>query len=266
MQLIIITLLNVAIHAIDTAAYAARLAGVRTRRPATAASLYNILALSARGANTLQGLLIGALTDLTVLRGGTAALLANYRIILLGTTIGAIIGGLLLPTVSRILERGVASYQWRGSVPRVIIRGITPRGLAHIRQEAMPPRISVLRESRRSPFSPRFLSASILVTAVYTVGNFAALYASAVVPEGARTAANLAPLITSIGVLLNYLCIAPTAALVNDEALRGERPLKDVTYITIWQIGAQVLGTVLAQALLWPAGAALASITRWLLG
>jgi hypothetical protein len=60
---------------------------------------------------------------------------------------------------------------------------------------------------------------------------------------------------------LDYL-----AALVTDEALRGQRPLLDVTYITIWQVGARLVGTLLAQAFLGPAGWLLASLTRWLVG
>jgi hypothetical protein len=96
------------------------------------------------------------------------------------------------------------------------------------------------------------------------VSNFAALYASALVPEGARTAASLSPLVTGLGMILAIFLIDPVSALVTDEALRGQRPLEDATYITVWQVGARLVGTLLAQAILWPAGWALAEITRWL--
>ena len=58
--------------------------------------------------------------------------------------------------------------------------------------------------------------------------------------------------------------IAPLVALVTDQATRGERPLEDVTYLTVWQVGTRLLGTLLAQALLWPMGWTLAGMTRWI--
>jgi hypothetical protein len=67
-----------------------------------------------------------------------------------------------------------------------------------------------------------------------------------------------------VGVILTILVIDPIAALVVDEALRGQRPLRDATHITVWQVGARLTGTLLAQFLLWPAGWALASLTQWL--
>jgi hypothetical protein len=53
--------------------------------------------------------------------------------------------------------------------------------------------------------------------------------------------------------------------MITDQAQHGDRPLADVTYITIWQIGARLIGTLLAPALLAPAGNALATLTRWLI-
>ena len=101
------------------------------------------------------------------------------------------------------------------------------------------------------------------------MSQFAALYASALVPEGARTAASLAPLVTGVGVVWTLLIIAPVAALATDKVLRGQRPLQNVTYITVWQVGARLAGThlagtLLAQVILWPAGWVLASMSHWL--
>jgi hypothetical protein len=266
MQLFLIFVLTTVIHAVDTGAHAARLAGVRTGRLTLARSLYNVLALSSRGANALAGPLIGSLTDLAVTRGNVSSLLAEYRIILLAASAGTLVAGLLIPSLSRILASGVGAYERRRSLPRVIVRGLSVRGGRQMWRDLVPPRLEAVRQSRRSPFPKRFLVISILITSLYTVSYFAALYASALVPEGARTAASLPPLVNGVGVLLMILVVDPIAALVTDEALRGQRPLPDVTYITIWQVGARLVGTLLAQALLGPAGWVLASVTRWLVG
>lgn len=266
MQLLAVFLFTTLVHAIETGAYAARLAGVRTGRLALAQSLYNVLSLVSRGANTIAGPLIALMTDLAARDQELEALLGNLRLVLLAATAGTVVAGMLIPSLSRVLATGVASYEQRRSLPRVIVRTATVRGLWQIRRGLRKPALSTLRASGRSPFPKRLLVYGILYTAFFAVGNFAALYASALVPDGARTAASLAPVLTGSAVTLNILIVMPTVALVTDQALRGERPLEDVTYITVWLVGARLLGTLLAQALLVPMGWALAGMTRWLIG
>ncbi len=264
--LLIIFILTVLINTIDTSAYAARLAGVRTGHPTLASSLYNVLALGSRGANALAGPLLASLTDLAVLNQQADGLLNVYRLVVFAAAVGTGLAAIGIPSLSRILARGIAAYENRRSLPRVIVRGASIQGLWRMSADLMPPRLSIVRESRRSPFPKRFLIASILATAIAAVSNAAAMYASALVPEGARTATSLSPLLAGFGMLLSIFIINPMTALVTDEALNEKRPLSDVTYITIWQVGAQFVGTLLAQLLLWPAGQAIALVTRWLVG
>lgn len=263
-QLLIIFLLTVLINTIDTSAYAARLAGVRTGHPALANSLYNVLTLGSRAANALAGPLLASLTDVAVRTQNTASLLSVYRIVVLAASVGTVVAALGIPSLSRILARGIAAYELRRSLPRVIVRGASVQGLWRITSDLVPPRLGTVTDSRRSPFPKRFLIASILTTAIAAVSNAAAMYASALVPEGARTATSLSPMLAGFGMVLSIFVVNPVAAFVTDEALRDKRPLKDVTYITIWQVGAQLIGTLAAQLLLWPAGQAIAVVARWL--
>jgi hypothetical protein len=264
MMLLFVFALTAVVHAIDTSAYAARMAGVRTGRLALAGSLYNVLTLGSRGANSLARPLIASVTDLAANEGLVSSLLFDYRLMLAAASVGTLLAGLLIPTLSRILVAAVASYERRRSLPRVIVRGISVRGFGRMRRDLVRPRLAAVRRSWRSPFPRRFLVASILVTALYSVSSLAALYASALVPQGARTASSLSPLVTGVGMVLMVLVVDPISALVTDQALRGQRPLEDVTYVTVWQVGARLAGTLLAQALLAPAGGALAELTRWL--
>ncbi len=261
-QLAMIFLLTVFTHTINTSAYAARLAGVRTRHPTLAGSLYNLLSLGSRGANALVGPLIASMTDLAESHQDMSGLLTIYRLILLAAPAGTLAAALLIPTLSRVLARGVNSYVMRRSMPKVVVNAASVQGLWRMRHELAPPRIGVLRESRRSPFPKRFLIASILVTAIATVSNAAAMYASALIPEGARTATSLSPMLASFGLMLTIFVVNPIASMVIDEALRGRRPLKDVTYITVWQISAEFAGALLAQLLLLPASWGIVAITR----
>ena len=263
-KMALLFLLTAFIHTVNTGAYAARLAGVRTGRPTLARSLYNMLALSSRGANALLGPLIASLTDLAVNGQDTAHLLAAYRGMLAAATVGTAVAAALIPSLSRGIARGIASYEVRHSLPHVVVHGVTVRGLWRARAVLRRPSLAAVRESRRSPFRKRFLLASVTVTALYTVTNFATMYASALVPQGVRTAASLSPLLTGLGALLTIFFIDPVAAIVVDEALRGERPLRDVTYISIWQIGARLVGTLVAQVLLVPTAWSIAWLTAWL--
>ncbi|MBN1872684.1 MAG: DUF2837 family protein [Anaerolineae bacterium] len=264
-QLIIIFILTAVIHTVQTGAYAARLAGVRTGRLSLAGSLYNVMNLVSRGANAFAAPLLASLTDTTALNQGHSDLLRVYQIVMLSSTAGTLIAALLIPTVSRLLERGVASYEHRKSLSKVVVRGISVRGLRWFKQDFTQPRIGAVQQSRRQPFPKRFLLANILVNALATVSNFAALYASVLVPEGARTATSLSPIFAGMGLSLTVLLIDPVSALIVDETLNGKRPHSDVTYLTIWQIGARLAGTLVAQALLWPMGQVIAAITQWLM-
>ncbi len=266
LQWVSLFVLTAFIHTVNTGAYAARLAGVRTGRPTLARSLYNLLALSSRGANALLGPLVASLTDLAVNGHDTAQLLLAYRWMLGAATVGTAVAGALIPSLSRGLARGIASYEVRHSLPRVVVHGVTVRGLWRARDVLRRPSLTSVRRSRRSPFRKRFLLASVAVTALYTVTNFSTMYASALVPQGVRTATSLSPLLTGLGALLTIFFIDPVAAIVVDEALRGERPLHDVTYISIWQIGARLLGTLVAQVLLVPTAWGIAWLTAWLVG
>lgn len=263
-HLILIFALMTFIHTVNTGAYATRLAGVRTGHPTLAGSLYNVLTLGSRGAHALATPLIASLTDLAVQQQAVGNLLQMYRTMLWAATAGAVIAALLLPTLSRLLARGVASYEMRRSLPRVVVNAASVHGLWNVRHELAAPRLEVLRDLQRSPFPKRFLLASILVTAIATVSDTAAMYASALVPGSSRTAASLTPMLSSFGLFLTIFVVNPIAAIVTDEALRGRRPLKDVTYITIWQVGAQLVGTLAAQALLVPATQVLAAVAAWL--
>jgi len=265
-SLIVIFALTVLINTIDTSAYAARLAGVRTRHPALAGSLYNVLTLGSRAANGIAGPLLASVTDLAVRGQDTSSLLGVYRMVLLAASMGTLLAALGIPSLSRILARGIASYESRRSLPRVVVNAASVQGLWRMKADLTSPRLGTVRESRRSPFPKRFLIASVVATAIATVSNAAAMYASALAPEGARTATSLSPMLAGFGLLLTIFLVNPVAAQVTDGALRGQRPLKDVTYVTIWQVGAQLAGTIVAQALLWPAGWGIAAVARWLVG
>ena len=253
--------LTVLIYGVEISAYAARLAGVRTRRPAQARSLFNLLALSARAANALQTTLLAGLVDLAVAADTVADLTAILRLVLLAAAVGIGVGAALAPSLARLLERAVHSYERRRSLPRVVLHGLSVEMLPRAREELHIPQARTVLWASRHRFPWRWILLTVLVAALYAVAGPAAQIASAVTPGGARTALTLPSFLTGVGTVLLVLLVDPLTAHVVDQALRGERPPSDVSAITVWQIGGRLAGVLLAQLLLSPVAALLAAVT-----
>ncbi len=256
--------LTVLIYAVEISAYAARLAGVRTQRPAQAGSLYNLLALSARAANALQTTLLAGLVDQAAAAGTVGGLIATLRSVLLAAAVGIGVGAALVPSLSRLLARAVHSYEQRRSLPRVVLHGLNIEGLPRAREELRRPRAGAILLAGRHRLPWRWILLTVLVAALYAVAGPAAQIASGITPQGARTALTLPSFLTGVGTVLLVLLVDPLTAHVVDQALRGERPPSDVTAITVWQIGGRLAGTLLAQLLLSPVAALLAAVAGYL--
>lgn len=256
--------LTVLIYIVDTSAYAARLAGVRTGRPAQARSIFNLLALSARAANALQTTLLAGLVDRAVDAGTVAGLTGTLRLVLVAAAVGVLAGAALVPSVARLLARAVHSYERRRSLPRVVLHGLRVQVLPRARQELRTPKASAILWAGRHRLPWRWILLTVLVAALYAVAGPAAQIASAIAPWGARTALSLPSYFSGLGTILMVLLVDPLTAHVVDQALRGERPHSDVTAVTVWQIGGRLAGVLLAQVLLRPVAGAFATVVDYL--
>lgn len=259
-----VLVLTILIYVVETSAYAARLAGIRTRRPAQSRSLYNLLALSARAANALQTTLLAGLVDRAVSAGMVADLTTALRWVLLAAAVGIGLGAVLVPSFARLLARAVHSYEQRRSLPRVVLHSLSIETLPRARGELRSPQVRAILWASRHRFPWRWILLTVLMAALYAVAGPAAQIASAITPEGARTALTLPSFLTGVGTVLLVLLVDPLTAHVMDQALRGERPISDVTAVTVWQIGGRLVGTLLAQLLLSPVVTLLATVAGWL--
>ena len=71
-QLIVLCVLTFIIYLIGALAYAARIAGVRTRKIAVSFALFNVLVLVSRAANSFQGPFLSKRIELNLLNNGDA--------------------------------------------------------------------------------------------------------------------------------------------------------------------------------------------------
>jgi hypothetical protein len=83
-------------------------------------------------------------------------------------------------------------------------------------------------------------------------------------PDLARTATTLSGVINGVGTVLLVILIDPVSALITDQALRGSRPVSEVSHIVVWQVVGRFLGTLLAQFILFPAAVLVVHLARLL--
>jgi len=93
------------------------------------------------------------------------------------------------------------------------------------------------------------------------VGVLAANYSAILIPELHRlAAAGSSGMINGIATVLLTLFIDPKAAIITDQALRGNRPYGDVKALVVLLITTKLIGTILGQVLFLPAAKIIATL------
>src|ERR1700722_507502 len=173
-QLLIICILTFIIHLIGTLAYAARIAGVRTRRIAISFSLFNVLILVSRTSNSFQGPFLAKRIESNIAGGVSHGLLADFRWMLWSATLATILGAILIPTFQRIFSRAVLHFQANRSVPRLLLRVFFKGGLAQPKDVAsMPTAANITRIRASDGISAWVIALNVAAIALWTTGVFA---------------------------------------------------------------------------------------------
>jgi len=263
-QVAIVFALTFVIHLMGTLAYALRVAGVRTGRVAVSFALFNVLALVSRTSNTFQGPLLAKHVEENILRGTVAGAEADFRWLLLAAPLATLAGALLLPTAQRMFTAAIESFGRHRSVPRLLLRGLSPAGLRHLRAAARAPsRENLSRLSLRgAPL--RILCYNVLATALITVGVFASLHAGYLNPELRVTANSLSPVVNGLSTILLFVYIDPYLSVLTDDVAAGRATGAFFRRCVVLFIGGRLLGTLLAQPLLVPAAEGIVVVAKLL--
>lgn len=253
-QLATICALTALIHLIGTLAYAARIAGVRTRRIAMSFAMFNALVLVSRLSNGFLGPLIAKRVEDALARGGGSLLLSEFRVLMLASTVGVLLGIALIPTGQRLFVSAINRMQKRRSLAHLALRSVTPAGLRTLRDSVSIPKVS----SVRSAGPPRevgwgFLFANCAAQAILVVGVLASIYAGYLNPEYRVTASQLSALINGFATILLFLFIDPQLSILTDDVVDGKLSEPSFRRGIIWISGSRLAGTLLAQALFMPA-------------
>lgn len=244
--------LNCAVQALAIAAYAARLAGARSGRVATAISLFNIFATSSRFAQMLYTPMLGALSD-----RAAAVSLGVYQMqlrgIIIAGTVGAVLGTLAIPTFVMFYLRAIRSLERNGSIPKAALAMFRPATIAAVVGEVKFGVATRWRELSFKYVPKDILVLNVMVTAVYGVGIVAAAYASVLQPQAARTALLSSGLVNGFATIAYNIIVDPASALLTDRAVRGERTIDDVKALVTGLSITSVLGLIASQLILLPA-------------
>ena len=244
---------------------ASRLAGVRTQRLATGLTLFNIFGTTGRFLALFYMPLIGRLADQAsrLPTGGAAAYEHDLRLIMIGATAGTLLGGALVPWTTRLLERGIRSFEARGTLLQALSQLFKPRVFLSALKDFRMPRFSMLRYSPAN-LPKSFLFWNIIVIGFWVAGPLAAYLAGVIERPFALTAASLSGLITGVSTLTLTYIVDPTAALITDQAAHAKRPESDLKAMILYLIVSAFVGTLLAQLLLTPAADIIAIAAKWL--
>ncbi len=253
-QLGIICGLTFVIHVIATLAYAVRIAGVRTRRIALSFSLFGIIALVSRTANSFQGPFIAKRVELDIARHVGQSLLGDFRLFLLTATVASVVGTCLIPTFQRYFSRAVNHFQAHRSLPRLLLHVFSPAGVNYVRMGArLPSRHNLTQLATGAGVSWKVMALNVFAMAIWTVGVFASLYAGYLKPELRVTCANLSSVINGLATVVLAVVIDPQVSVMTDDVIEGRLSENRFRRAITALAGARVLGTLCAQAALVPA-------------
>jgi len=117
----------------------------------------------------------------------------------------------------------------------------------------LPSRANVTQLATDSGVSWKVIALNIFAMALWTVGVFASLYAGFLKPELRVTCANLSSVINGFATIVLTVIIDPQISVMTDDVIEGRVTENRFRRAITTLIGARVLGTILAQAMLIPA-------------
>lgn len=268
-------LITFVVQGVTIGAYAARLAGVQTKRIATSISLFNLFVTAGRLANLFVIFFLGPLSDqagnaVSKLAGNPEAVAAwqhvfemQLRLIVLAGTFGMIVFALFLPMFTYLFRRGVHSFEARGSVPHSLVRLLSPKVIADVLRAQRLPGPAELRRFDWRALPKRLLVFNTVVMCVYAIGVQASYLASVLDVAVARTSIGLSGVINGVGTIAFTLFVDPTSAIITDQAIHGKRSVEEVRSMVFYLSLTAIIGSLLSQAVLYPAAVIIEVVARF---
>lgn len=252
-KILFTSLFIILIHSIETLAYAVRLSGARVKLIASGLSLFSTIVIVSRMANMGQQPLLGSIIDTAPEQNFLGYVENQFRVLIGASTIGTIVGILLLPTFIAIFSRAIIRLaDAEGSVPSLLKVGFSLKSAKTAISHFKFPGISYLNGLKFSEIPKRLFLFNMFVTAIYTIGVLSALYASLLTHDSSRTAIMASGLINGVATILLSIFVDPKISVMSDNVVRGKAKYTSLKGISIMMVTSRLIGTVLAQIIFIP--------------
>jgi len=249
---ILLTIFNAIVMLKASTTYSSRISAVITKNVATAIAIYNFFFLITRIAQQIFAPMIGTMVDTAVKTSNLTSLEYQFRWLIGGSTIGAVLGFLLLPTFVEIYNKAIKGMQKYGSLTKLLIQSVISPAIwkkAFVCLK-LPGFLGVtLKDINYIP--KNFIFANIIVIAFHTVGVMAATYASASYPDS-RGVTLLSSVINGIATILLSILVDPATALITDNSIEGKRPFKHIKITAVFLSIGTIIGTIISQFIFIP--------------
>ena len=232
--------------------YSSRISAVITKNVATAIAIYNFFFLLTRIAQQIFAPMIGTMVDNAVKTSNLQSLELQFRWLIGGSTIGALLGFLLLPTFVEVYNKAINGMQKFGSLTNLIWKSIiTPSIWAKAIMCLKPPSFMNVKLKDINKIPKNFIYANIIVIAFHTIGVISATFASASYPD-ARGVTLLSSVINGVATILLSILVDPATALVTEETISERRPFEHIKITAVFLSLGTVIGTILSQFIFVP--------------
>ncbi|MGG4491019.1 lipid II flippase Amj family protein [Metabacillus idriensis] len=264
-RVLFISLFILIIHCIETLAYAVRLSGARVKMIASALSLFNLMVIVSRMSNMMQQPFTGSLVDLAPKENTLQYVENQYRILIASSTLGTVLGIVLLPTFIALFSRAIIHLsEARGSIPLLLKKGLSfeylKRGVKHIQL----PKKGYFMTINMKQIPIKLFFINMIITSIYTIGVLSALYAALLVPDRSSTAIMASGLINGIATILLVILIDPKISVLADDVVNNKGSYTKLKSISIMMITSRLFGTFLAQLLFIPGAQYVAWLTKFI--
>lgn len=259
-QMILVIILVFLINLITTLSYSVRIVGIRTGRIAVSFALFNMLVLISRTAYGFQAPLLAKMIENNIL-SGAGANLADFRLIILASSVATIAGGLFIPTFQRLLSIAVEKFSMYKSVPALLMHGFSKSGITSVKDcLVIPDAKNMTGINLKIDFPWRVFIMNVVAVAIITVGVLSALYAGYLNPGYRTTASNLSAIINGLATILMFIFIDPFLSVMTDDVILGKTKESLFRQYIVYMVIARLLGTLLAQLIFLPSAHLIALI------
>ncbi|WP_409299062.1 lipid II flippase Amj family protein [Peribacillus sp. SCS-26] len=264
-KVIIISLFLMIITMIETLAYSTRISGARVKLIATALSLFSTLVIVSRFSTMIQQPLTAKLIAEAPRLHRLEYIEEQYRILIGVTSVGVLLGIFLFPTFIHLFSRAIIQLSdHRGSVISLFVHQLNYRSISKILKCFRMPRFSYLKGITLQTIPKRLFVLNVIISAVFTIGVLASIYASMIVPEDYAQAALMSSgIINGIATILLTLFIDPKASVLADVMKKQTQYIYLKSY-SLTMISSKFVGTIVAQLLFIPAAYYVAWFAKWI--